>query len=305
MTDHTTSRRNAFGALGAMAAAATTLASPSAAQAKTKPLDLATPQGNLDGFLKSRSDIGGKPSVTYASGTVVSKIPGRKSRVLMKTHAVNVTRCLKDATGYAFLQRECVIFCDVKTGEPLKSWFNPYIDRECEVFHIQNSSVSSHYDVNGKNGPYHMDYQELAGDVTFYNDLFYSSPSPLSIEDYPAYAQSSLYEGAGLYHWHTTRKELDNADITSAETRTSHIGVRQWLPWMEMGAWEGELVLPSRGRKLRERGVADIPKPFLTWMEKNMPIYLEAPGLDQKEESRSFYGEFKKHIDDKRAAQKK
>lgn len=65
------------------------------------------------------------------------------------------------------------------------------------------------------------------------------------------------------------------------------------------------MVLPSRGRKLRERGVADIPKPFLTWMEKNMPIYLEAHDLDQKEESRSFYGEFKKHIDDKRAAQKK
>lgn len=303
MSKLTTSRRGAIGAVGALAAANSVLAPP--VQAKSTPLDLSPGQGNLDGFLKTRSDIGGKPSVTYAYGTVVSKIPGRKSRVLMQTHAVNVTRCIKDATGYQFLQRECVIFCDVATGEPLKTWFNPYIDRECEVFHIQNTSVSSHYDAVGKNGPYKMDYLELAGDVTFYNDLFYSSPSPLNIEDYPTYAQSNVYEGAGLYHWHTTRKELDNADITSAETRTSHIGVRQWLPWMEMGAWEGELVLPSRGKKLRERGVADIPKPFLAWMEKNMPIYLEPPSLEQKEERRTFYGEFKKHIDDKRAAQKK
>lgn len=301
MNKLSTTRRTLLGAAGALTAVGS---AAGAAQAKTTPLDLSGPQGNLDGFLKTRSDIGGKPSVTYAYGTVVTKIPGRKSRVLMQTHAVNVTRCIKDATGYQFLQRECVIFCDLKTGQPLTSWFNPFTDRECEVFHIQNESVSSHYDINGPRGPYHMDYLELAGDVTFYNDLFYSSPSPLSIEDYPAYAQSNVYEGAGLYHWHTTRQELDNADLTSADTRTSHIGVRQWLPWMEMGGWEGELVLPSRGRKLRERGVADIPKDFRAWMEKNMPIYLESPPLEQKEERRSFYGEFKKHIDAKRARQK-
>ncbi|MSO98068.1 MAG: DUF1838 domain-containing protein [Rhodospirillaceae bacterium] len=304
MSHSETSRRRILTGMSSVAAAAT-LGATAARAATTKHLDLATPQGNLDGYLKSRSDIGGNTSVTYAMGTVVSKIPGRKARVLMKTHAVNMTRCLKDATGYVFLQRECVIFCDVNSGEPLKTWFNPFVDRECEVFHIQNESVSSHYDVNGARGPYHMDYLELAGEVTFYNDLFYSSPSPLSIEDYPAYAQSNLYEGAGLYHWHTNRADLDNADLSSAATNTSHIGVRQWLPWMEMGGWDGELVLPSRGKKLREGGVKDIPKPFLTWMEKNMPVYLEPPPVEQKEERRSFYGEFKKHIDAKRAAQKK
>jgi hypothetical protein len=297
-------RRAALAGLTAATAGMAAAAAPARA-ATSKPLDLAPGWGNLNGFLKTRSDIGGTPSVTYAYGTVVSKIPGRKARVLMQTHAVNVTRCLKDATGYQFLQRECVIFCDAATGEPLKTWFNPFIDREVEVFHIQNESVSSHYDADGARGPYKMDYLELAGDVTFYNDLFYSSPSPLNVEEYPAYAQSNVYEGAGLYHYHTTRAELDNPDITSAATTTSHIGVRQWLPWMEMGGWEGELVLPSRGRKLRERGAADIPRPFLSWMEKNMAIYLEPPPLEQKEERRTFYGEFKKHIDAKRAAQKK
>ncbi len=301
MSQFKPSRRHVFGAVGALAVVGST---PVLA-AKTKHLDLGTPQGNLDGFLKTRSDISGKTSVTYASGTVVSKIPGRKSRVLMKTNAVNMTRCIKDEKGYVFLQRECVIFCDEKTGEPLSSWFNPYIDRTCEVFHIQNESVSSHYDVNGPRGPYHMDYTELAGDVTFHNDLFYSGPSPLNIEEYAAYTQSNVYEGAGLYNWHTTRSALDNPDIGSAPTVTSHIGVRQWLPWMEMGAWEGELVLPSRGKKLVTGGVKDIPKPFLTWMEKNMPVYLEPPPVEQKNETRSFYGEFKKHIDAKRAAQKK
>ena len=69
---------------------------------------------------------------------------------------------------------------------------------------------------------------------------------------------------------------------------------------MEMGGWEGGLVLPSRGKKLA-RGVADLPKPFLTWLEKNAPIYLTWPPLEQKNQVNTFYDEFRKHIEAKRA----
>lgn len=302
MTTPPSSTRRAAMAVGAATAAAVAGSIPGSrpARAATRPLDLETPEGNLDGYLKTRSDIGGKPSYTWASGMVYTHIPGRASRTLMMGQALNVTRCIKDATGYQFLQRECLIWSDAATGEPLKTWFNPFIDREVEVFHIQNASVSSHYDINGARGPYRMNYMEHSGDVTFYNDLFYKSASPLNIDEYPAYAAASDYQGAGLYHWHTRRADLDNADISSAPTTTSHIGVRQWLPWMEMGAWAGELVLPNRGKKLLG-GVAEVPKAFRTWLEKNAPEYLEPPSLEQKEERRSFYGEFKKHIDAKRA----
>jgi hypothetical protein len=270
-------------------------------RARQTPLDLDTAQGNLDGFLKTRSDIGGKPSMTWASGTVWAQIPGRKGQPLMRTQALNMTRCIQDATGYQFLQRECVIFCDLKSGEPIERWFNPYVDRDVDVFHIRNSSVSSHYDVNGPKGPYRMDYQENGGEVVFFNDLLYFGPSPLNIEEYPTYASSNVYEGAGLYHWHTNRAALDDPRVTSAPTVTSHTGVRQWLPWMEMGAWTGQLILPSRGRKL-PRGADEVPAAFRGWLEKNAPEYLQPPGLEQREERRTFYGEFKQHIDAKRKA---
>lgn len=146
-----------------------------------------------------------------------------------------------------------------------------------------------------------MNDTALGGAGTFYNDLFYRTPSPLNIDEYPTYAAANDYQGAGIYHWHTNRADLNTPDITSAATTTSHTGIRQWLPWMEMGAWAGELVLPSRGKKLRG-GVKEVPKQFAAWLEKNAPEYLEPPTMEQKEERRSFYGEFKKHIDAKRAA---
>jgi hypothetical protein len=292
-----TSRRAFAAALAASAA------TPAAQAATPRHLDLDTGWGNLEGYLKARSDIGGAVSMSWTSGVVWSMIPGRKAQALMLGHGVNVTRCLKDATGYVFLQRECLIWSDLASGTPLSTWFNPYTERTVEVFHIENDSVSSHYDAEGPKGPYRMRYMENTGDVTFYNDLFYATPSPLNVEDYPAYVASSVYEGAGLYHFHVKRADLDNPGVTAAPMTSSHTGIRQWLPWMEMGAWTGQLVLPSRGKKLAN-GAADLPRPLRTWMEKNLPRYLGAPTVEQKDERRSFYGEFRKHIDAKRAAAK-
>lgn len=308
MTSTPLTRRDVLATLGA---AATTVAAASTATAAAKGsrpgrgtggkrLDLDTPSGNLDGFLKVRSDISGEGSVMWAQGMVWSNIPGRKARPLMKTQGVNLTRCVKDETGYVFLQRESVYFCDLVSGEPLQTWFNPFTEREVEVFHFQNESVSSHYDLHGPDGPFHMPYVENSGDVAFHQDLFYSVPSPLNVEEYSPYASSNIYEGAGLYNWHARRADIDNPELVSVPMVVSHTGVRQWVPWMEMGAWAGGLVLPSRGKKLMG-GVKDLPKPFLSWLEKNAPMYLSWPPLEQKNQVNTFYDEFRKKVETQRA----
>jgi hypothetical protein len=263
-------------------------------------LDLETPEGRLEGYLKARSDISGKMALSWTSGLVFGVIPGRPARPLMLGQGVKATRCIKDEHGYMFLERECVIFSDRETGEPLKTWFNPFTERTVDVFHIQNDQAGMHLDPNGSTGQYHLNYIENSGDVTFYDDLFYTLPSPLDVDRYPAYTESNVYEGAGIYHFHAKRADLDNPSLSSAPVTTSHTGIRQWMPWMEMGAWAGNLVLPSRGKKL-PGGVEDLPKVLRGWLEKNAPRYLEAPTMVQKDERHTFYDEFKKYIDAKRA----
>ncbi len=294
-------RRNTLASLGVAAA--------KMAAAQTKPahaavsIDLNAPQGNLDGYLKVRSDIAGNEALLWKKGYVHAMIPGRPGRRLMMFQGVNVTRCLKDDTGYVYLQRECLIWCDPETEAPIETWENPLTERTNEVFHLLNSVVNSHYDVDGPNGPFHRPYVEHSGDVAFYNDLLYLVPSVLTMEEYSPYSSADVYQGAGLYHFHGKREDIDDPDLTSAPCIQTHTGVRQWLPWMEMGAWDGQLILPARGKKL-EGGAKELPQPLLGWMEKNAPEYLEAPSPDQPEARTSFYREFKKYIDAKREQEK-
>ena len=68
---------------------------------------------------------------------------------------------------------------------------------------------------------------------------------------------------------------------------------------MEMGAWAGGIIVPSRGKKLTS--VAEVPQPFLSWLEKNSPEFLEAPNLDDKDNQKFYYQHFREYIDKKRA----
>ncbi|MCB2106910.1 MAG: DUF1838 family protein [Rhodobacteraceae bacterium] len=309
-SDHP-SRRRALGAFGASALAASV--ATSAARAATG-LNLEDPWDNLTAYLKARSDISGAVSVSWTSGYVYSHIPGQKARVLLLGQGVKCTRCIKDERGYEFLERECVIFSDPATAEPISTWRNPFTDRTVEVFHIRNASAGYHIDALG--GPedggsagaggaaskgFRMNYMEHTGDVTFYDDLFYVSPSKLSLRDYAPYTAADVYEGAGIYHFHTKRADLDNPDLSSVPVTTSHTGIRQWLPWMEMGQWAGGVVLPSRGKKLKN--VGEIPRPLLTWLEKNSPEFLDAPTARDKDKQKFFYEQFREHIDKKRAGE--
>ena len=286
--------------LGLAGPVATTLGGAAQrAQGATRHLDLEQPWDNLEGYLKARSDISGEQSVTWRTGTVRSFIPGRKSRLLMLVHNLKCTRCYKDATGYEFLERECLIFSDPATQQPLTSWFNPFTERTVEVFQLQNASAGRHIDAEGAGGPFHMDYVEHSGDVIFHSDLLYSSPSALSLDEYAPYAASDLYEGAGIYNYQARRAELDDGSLASVPVTVSHTGVRQWLPWMEMGAWAGGIIVPSRGKKLAR--VEEVPQPFLGWLEKKSPEFLKAPTLEDKGTPKFYYQHFREHIDRRRS----
>lgn len=291
----TPSRRVALAALSAAGLAVGTRS----AQAARKPLNLEDPWDNLTGYLKSRSDISGAQAMSWTSGIVWATIPGQPAKALLLGQGLKCTRCIKDERGYEFLERECVIFSDLATGEPVNTWTNPFTERTVEVFHIRNASAGSHIAAVGDRGQHHTTYMENTGDVTFYSDLFYSSTSVLNPAQYAPYSASSVYEGGGIYHYHVRRADLDNADMPSVPCTTSHTGIRQWLPWMEMGQWAGGIVMPSRGKKL-PGGAKDIPKTFRAWLEKNSPEFLQAPTLADKGKEKFMYQQFKEHIDTKR-----
>lgn len=290
MTDLTRRQLALFGATLAAGAS-------SSAEGRTRKLDLDNPRDNLDAYIKTRSDVSGADAPLWSTGYIYSFIPGRKSEVLFQTEALITSRTVRDEEGYAWLNREALYFKDPKTGEVIDRWFNPFIEREVEVFHIRNSSVNNRYDYEGKNGPWHAPYTEHSGDVIFYSDLMFFGPSPLTPEEYPAYVGSDYYQGAAIYNHHVTRRDLENEDLAAAPATISWTSNRQWAPWMEMGAWAGGMIAVTRGKKLKR--VEDAPPALLAYMEKHDPDYLRAPRTVDLSRT-TFYDEFKKHVEARR-----
>ncbi len=260
-------------------------------------LDLEDTRDNLDAYIKTRSDVAGADAPLWTTGYIYSFIPGQRSKLLFKTTGLAISRTVKDDEGYAWLNRECLYFQDPESGEVLDSWFNPYLEREVEVFHIRNTSVNNRYEYEGENGPFHAPYVEHSGDVIFYSDLMFFGPSPLDVEEYPAYVGSPHYQGAAVYNHHAKRADLENPDLGAAPATLSWVSNRQWAPWMEMGSWAGGMIASTHGKKLVS--VKDLPRDMLDYMEANDPEYLRSP--EQVDMSRtSFYEEFKRHVENKR-----
>ncbi|MXW73177.1 MAG: DUF1838 domain-containing protein [Gammaproteobacteria bacterium] len=293
-----TTNRRAF--ITSAVAAGVAASAATAESANRRPLDLEDPRDNLDAYIKARSDVSGADAPLWSTGQAWSYIPGQRSKLLFRTTGLAISRTVRDDGGYTWLNRECLYFQDPETGEVIDTWTNPFTEQEVQVFHIRNIHVNSRFDYGGGNRPALQTYMEHMGDVTFYSDLMFFGPSPLSMEDYPAYVGSPYYQGASVYNHHVRRDDLENLDLGAAPAIVSWISNRQWAPWMEMGSWAGGMVISTRGKKLTM--VTDLPADILGYMEKNDPEYLRSPE-EVTQDTTSFYEEFRKYVDDKRARQ--
>lgn len=292
------SRRSAVGALAVGAATGSIAA---AREANAAPIDLDTPAGNLEGYIKARADTAGADVIFWTRGTIHSHIPDRKPRHLLGTEALTISRVERTDYGFAWYNREALFYTDPESGEVINEWYNPFIERTVPVFHLRNPYVNSPYRIEGDNGPWHYNFHSNGEDVIFYRDLMFFGPSPMSREDYPLYVGSDFYQGAGIYNFACKRHDLDDPEQTSIACVSTWTSVRPWFPWMEMGQWEGGLVAATRGRKLMG-GRDELPAAFREYLEENDPDYLEAP-RQSVNASTTMLDEFKTYVDEKRAAE--
>lgn len=264
----------------------------------THALDLTDDRDLVEAYVKTVGDMSGKPTIAYARAIVMSHIPGEKGRKLFALEVVGASRYLKIDGGYQRLNREVGLYTDLETGEVLERWYNPYLQREVEVLHIQNDPVNFPYTVAQQSGPRRIAYQELGDYVAFHREVQLFYPSAIKRADYPMNSHGDWYRAAELFNSYVLRSELDDPDVTSARVFGSWSRIGPWLPWMEMGNSTGELLYHGRSHKLLG-GVDEIPAPVRAYIERYMPKYLTAPdAMESPNETSWTY--FKKVLDGRR-----
>lgn len=193
----------------------------------------------------------------WFKGIVQGVRPGEPLRDLVGFTGFSVARLLPmlsgEGAGYRKILNEVGFYTDLKTGEILEEWHNPYLDEKVRVVPIANPAfnhtITDYYyqppsygglneEVRPKK-PFILDWERRNDDLTLAQriNLFY--PAALQPDKWPRESGSKFNQVTENFLYNLDWKEVQNPNVTSLSARGTWMRTTPWLPWMLMGETEG------------------------------------------------------------------
>ncbi len=295
-------RRAFLEGAGAVAAAGAALAGSTPARAKIRSsepetlkgafLDLTTGEGNMEAIARINANTDMKSTkFGWAQGIVQGVMPGAIIRDLCGFTMISAARLLpyEGGKGYRKVLREVGLYTDLKTGEILEEWTNPYFDEKVKVVPIANDpfnqlitpfapkppAYGGLIKSEEKRDPLQLNWFRR-GDKAFlfnYINLFY--PSSLPPAKWPRENGNVMNQVTETFLYSFDWADLQNPDLTSIEYNGTWSRVTPWLPWMLMGPTPGHCIYNTHMGG--EDSLDNMDPKTLAYVAKNYPKYLEAP----------------------------
>jgi len=283
IVDHLSGRRQflqsaaSLGAFGMMGAAAKADGHAS--------VNFDDPSENLRAYIKMTGNL--DPTVEtcgWFGGTLYANIGIEKMMPLCGVEGLGVMRIEPQGNNtYRVFNREFAVYTDLKTGEYLDDWVNPYTEERVRVFPIQNKRVM------GEVAPIRkQDFDGTIVEIPFSPpwiiqddkafsllELHAAFPNPMTPDKWPRESAGPINKTSEMFNRMTTLSELANPDTTSADYVGTWVRIGPWLPWMLIGQRDGHIVYRSFMNKTG--AIENIPEKLRSYMEKNYPEFLEAP----------------------------
>jgi Protein of unknown function (DUF1838) len=259
-------------------------------------IDLSTPEGVLAANRKMGCDLRDGVAVTYFwAGDAFSRRQGEADKLLFRAEGMNIRQCTTvtdpvRGAGYKMVSRELLIYRDVRTGEVLKKWTNPWTNETVDVLHVANDPVNSASYVKGRDGQPARWTGSILGDVWMTSTtvpLFYSNPLAGAYQA----EIGGTYHATEMFNFSGTVANLLDPTITTAQTRVSWARISDWLPWMKMGGRDGMIYFNTTGLKLDK--FEDMPAPMRTELMANYPTYVTPPPVDDTRPNETSWSHFK------------
>ena len=186
---------------------------------------------NRDTMARIQGDLDfGKQKFGWYRGTVKGVRPGEKIRNLLGFEGFSFTRLQDNGDGtYNKLLREVGYYTDLRTGEVLDEWLNPYTDEKVKVVHIANDPfnyvISAFWPKPPSYGglnkaktpdiPMILPWTDTSNGKVFLQngiDLFY--PNALQPEKWPRESSGKMNRVSEMFNYVFDRDDLANPDIT-------------------------------------------------------------------------------------------
>ena len=281
----------AGGALLAGCSGASDAPAPAAAP-KRQAVDFSDPKQSLKSFIKLTGDLDpSKETAGWFGGTIFADT--RRDRPLQPMVGVEGFGVLRvepqDDGSFRMFNRECAFYKDVKTGEYIDVWTNPFTQEQCEVFPIRNMTVNAHLIVSEKVGTaIEMDFDgnimevplplgwDVFGDKVFSNfEVHTAFPNELNPAKWPRESSGPVIRIAEIFQRVASLSELENPDLTSADFGGVWTRVGPWLPWMLQGPADGSLLY--RTFMTKNGSIDNLPRKLVERTEQRLPEFFQAP----------------------------
>ena len=251
----------------------------------------------------------GKPAYYWFPGSVHSRVPGERDRLLFRVHGWSARACktFNDPVrgyGYRAVNRELLVYEDATTGQILRTWKNPWTGEEVEVMHVANDPVSMREpvfarDQDGKPAaarPRGFDFEGIHFSGGGAARLFYKNPLGGEYQENVGGWYHSMEMGSDAVPVDT----LLDAGRKDASRNIGWMRVSKWLPWMKMGDRAGVIYYHTAGTRVES--IDDLPEPFRTEMRTTYKVWQQAPPLDDARPNMTSWDQFKRLVDGKKKA---
>ena len=261
--------------LSLLALATSAVSAPALAQNAPSALELATDTNNIESMVKMRCSLDPKEDVIlWWSGTVFAQLPEKAPSPLFGFEGYNICRAEKQPDGvWRLLTRELTFYRDLKTGEIVDQWDNPFTGVRDNVLQVANDPVNNLLNPPGR--PSTVPWVEAGDQLMLTMNIPLTYPNPLSPKDFPKQSSGELYVGSEHFMFFTPRAAMEDPSLTQAPTTYGWTRTGPWLPWMEMGQAPGGLLYVAQGNK--KASISELPADIQERVRTTYPEYATAP----------------------------
>ena len=247
---------------------------------------------NRDALARIHGDLDfGKQKFGWFRGNVIGVKPGEKNRPLVGFEGFSFARLKDTGKGvYEKLLCEVGYYTDLKTGEVLEEWYNPYIDETVKVVHIANDPFNFRIGpfwpkppaYGGLNKaevpdiPMILPFTEVGNNKVLLQSnihLFYKNA--LQPDKWPRESSGEMNRVSEMFTYVFDRDDLADPAKTSVLFSGAWNRITPWLPWMLMGQSEGHAFYNCIQGCYDTMDV--MSSKVRAYAEKHHPTFFEAP----------------------------
>jgi len=237
------------------------------------------PSEILKAHIKLRGSLDGAPVLWWLKGTQYGVVDGvfRPLYTLLNGSFQRTVQIEENIFEITML--ELAYFTDLKTGEPMKTFQNPYTNEVGTVPPALFGPNKVSLTLDGLQPPKNFAFGDLSfegelGPVTVEGDeIWLQEDTIVRMEsENPAFG-SYLYNELVTYHGRVT--DIENDQLASAPATLTYNTTSNWRPWMKAGDTPGYISSRAYGAKIQT--IDKFPADYLAIARKEHPEVIADP----------------------------